>query len=58
MTEDKVIRWILPVEQGEDGDQVLNLPDDLLEAAGWSPGDELEWLVDDNGIILKKHETL
>ena len=33
MTEDKVIRWLLPVEQGEDGDQVLNLPDDLLEAA-------------------------
>ena len=30
MVEDRVIRWLLPVEQGEDGDQILNLPDDLL----------------------------
>ena len=58
MKEDRVVRWILPVEEGEDGDLILNLPDDLLEAAGWNPGDELEWLVDDHGIVLKKHETL
>jgi len=54
MTEDRVIRWLLPVERGEDGDQVLTLPDDLLEAAGWNPGDELEWVVDDHGIVLRK----
>ncbi len=58
VTEDKVIRWILPVDEGEDGEQILTLPDDLLEAAGWFPGDELEWLVDDDGITLRKHETL
>jgi hypothetical protein len=37
--------WQLNVEHDpETGDAVLLLPPDLLEAAGWKPGDQLEWI--------------
>lgn len=32
--------WVLPVD--EDG--MITLPEDLLEATGWQPGDRLEWI--------------
>lgn len=43
--EDKVIKWILPVNvDGLSGDCYINLPDDLLEAAGLVEGDQVEWI--------------
>ena len=41
--EDKVNRWILPVNE-ENGEQFINLPDELLEQVNWSEGDTLEWI--------------
>ena len=32
-----------------DEDGILNLPDELLEEAGWKEGDTLEWIPNDDG---------
>ena len=48
--EDKVVKWILPVQQKiEEGidDYYVQFPDDLLEAANLKGGDTVEWV--DNG---------
>lgn len=38
-------KWILPVElDGLTGDCFINLPDDLLDKAGWKENDQLEWI--------------
>ena len=43
--EDKVKRWILPTElDGLTGEVVVNLPEDLLEAANLKEGDQVEWI--------------
>lgn len=48
--EDKVVKWILPVElDGLTGECYILLPDDLLERAGLKEGDTVEWINLDNG---------
>lgn len=46
--------YILEVQEDENGDQYLTLPDDLIEELGWQEGDLLDWDVRGNGIILSK----
>jgi hypothetical protein len=56
-TVDKVVKWVLPVEVSDDNeeDYVINLPDDLLEQAGWKENDILEWIDNNDGtFILRK----
>ena len=53
--QDKVIKWRLPVERKiEDGidDYYIQFPDDLLEATNLSPGDEVEWVDQNDGSFL------
>jgi len=53
--EDKVIRWSLPVEEAEDGEYYITFPEDLLEAAKLSPGDNVEWVeLTENTYLLRK----
>ncbi len=53
--EDKVIKWSLPVEEAEDGEYYITFPDDLLEAAKLSPGDNVEWVdLTENTYLLRK----
>ncbi len=53
--EDRVIRWSLPVEEAEDGEYYITFPDDLLEAAKLSPGDNVEWVdLTENTYLLRK----
>ena len=63
---DKVVKWRLPVEEVKDPDTdeteyFITFPDDLLEAANLSPGDEVEWLDRSDGSFLlrkiKKQKT-
>jgi hypothetical protein len=43
--EDKVVKWRIPVEMdGPSGEYFITFPDDLLEAANLNPGDEVEWV--------------
>jgi bifunctional DNA-binding transcriptional regulator/antitoxin component of YhaV-PrlF toxin-antitoxin module len=54
-TKDKVIKWSLPVEEQEDGEYYITLPDDLLEAANLKEGDQVEWIDQGDGsYILQK----
>ena len=56
--KDKVIKWSLPVEEQEDGEYYITLPDDLLEATNFNEGDQIEWIPQDNGsYLLKKVEV-
>lgn len=55
--QDKVVKWRLPVEEVKDPDTdeieyFITFPDDLLEAANLSPGDEVEWLDRSDGTFL------
>ena len=55
--QDKVVKWKLPVEMGNDcitGEQeyFITFPDDLLEAANLSPGDDVEWVDRNDGSFL------
>jgi antitoxin component of MazEF toxin-antitoxin module len=53
--EDKVKKWILPVEiDGLTGDCTVNFPDDLLEAANLKEGDMVEWVDQGDGSYLIK----
>lgn len=54
--EDKVVKWVLPVEvDGPSGEYFVTFPDDLLEAAGLKEGDTVEWIDNrDGSFILRK----
>ena len=36
-------QWTLDVQQDENGDAVLQFPDDLLAKVGWQEGDTVQW---------------
>jgi len=47
----------MEVFTNENGEAVVQLPDDLILDLGWHEGVELEWEIEDNGrVILKKVE--
>ena len=46
--------YILEVEEDENGEKFITLPDELMEELGWQEGDVLDWDVRGNGIILTK----
>ena len=66
--EEKVKRWVLPVQEIENGDTMENeyfitLPDDLLEVAEIKEEDQVEWIDNGDGSYLlkkceKTHEQL
>jgi hypothetical protein len=54
-TVDKVVKWQLPVEMDPSGEYFIAFPDDLLEAANLHPGDDVEWVDNNDGtFILRK----
>ena len=46
--------YILEVQEDENGDSYIVLPDEVIEELGWEEGDVLEWDVRGPGIILTK----
>jgi hypothetical protein len=55
---EKVKRWVLPTEvDGLTGDVIVNLPDDLLEAANLKEGDQVEWIDNGEGSYIMKKVT-
>ena len=60
--QDKVVKWQLPVEEVENGDTgeqeyFVTFPDDLLEAANLKPGDDVEWVDNNDGSFLLRKTT-
>lgn len=46
---DSSMKWVLPIQEHENGDLYITLPDNLLEETGWQENDELEWIDNLNG---------
>lgn len=49
--------WTTVIEQDPNDPEslILEFPDDMLEQAGWLPGDKLVWVVeDDQTVIIRK----
>ena len=46
--------YILEVEEDENGEPFITLPEEVLEDLGWEEGDVLNWDVKGNGIFLTK----
>jgi len=48
--KDKVVKWILPVEEDDpSGTYYITFPDDLLEATNLKEGDQVEWIDQGDG---------
>lgn len=56
-SKDKVVKWILPIEEVDCDECIINFPDDLLEAANLKEGDEVEWIDQGDGSYLIKKVT-
>jgi len=46
--------YILEVQEDENGDYYITLPDEVVDELGWQEGDILNWDVKGNGIVLSK----
>lgn len=44
----------LKLQETEDGELFFNIPDDVLERLGWEEGDEIKFVEQDGGFLLKK----
>ena len=60
--QDKVVKWVLPVEEVENGDTgeqeyFITFPDDLLEAANLKEGDDVEWVDRNDGTFILRKVT-
>jgi hypothetical protein len=57
LKEDKVVKWLLPVEYIDD-ECFISLPEDLLEAANLEEGNNIKWIDNGDGsYLLKKVEV-
>jgi hypothetical protein len=60
--QDKVNKWVLPVEECKDADTdeteyFVSFPDDLLDAANLKEGDKVEWVDNKNGTYTLRKVT-
>jgi len=46
--------YILEVQEDENGDQFIVLPEEVIEDLAWQEGDILNWDVRGEGIVLSK----
>lgn len=46
--------YILEVQEDENGDQYIVLPDEVIEDLGWQEGDVLNWDVKGDGIVISR----
>ena len=48
--------FIVEVKQDIDGEFFIELPEKLINKLGWDLETELEWVMEDDKVILKKKE--
>lgn len=52
-------KYTLEVQENEDGEAFIELPEPLLDQVGWKEGDTLQWVDNGNGsYTLKKAEEM
>ena len=50
-------RYIGNVVEDEDGELLLEFPIELLNQMGWDEGTMLEWMIEEENIVLKEKEN-
>jgi antitoxin component of MazEF toxin-antitoxin module len=45
---------IVEVQESDDGEMYVEIPDDVLESVGWVEGDCLEWSLRGDSLLLSK----
>jgi bifunctional DNA-binding transcriptional regulator/antitoxin component of YhaV-PrlF toxin-antitoxin module len=50
----------LKLQETDDGELFFNIPDDILDRLGWEEGDEIKFVKQDGGFLIKKvkYETI
>lgn len=48
------MNYVLEVQEDENGEPFIILPEELLESLDWHEGDVIDWKVKGEGIILSK----
>lgn len=46
--------YIIELQEADNGDLFIELPDDLIDTLGWRVGDVLDWRIKDEAIILSR----
>lgn len=46
--------YILEVQEDENGEQYIVLPEEVIEDLGWQEGDILNWDIHGEGIVISK----
>ena len=52
----KYTRWTRTIQYDKESDEYFIDLGGIAETLGWNIGDDLEWIVEDNKVILKKKE--
>ena len=47
---------IVEIKQDIDNEQYIELPEELINELGWNQETELEWVIDEGRVILRKKE--
>lgn len=50
-------KYIGNVVEDEDGELLLEFPIELLNQMGWDEGTLLEWIIEEEGVVLKEAES-
>lgn len=49
--------YIVDLKEDENGEVVLQLPDELIAELGWQEGDIILWKMEGNAAVLSKKES-
>lgn len=46
--------YVVEIEENDEGDCFITLPDDLIDTLGWQEGDILIWRIKNDSILLSR----
>lgn len=46
--------YVVEIEENDEGDCFIALPDDLIDTLGWQEGDILTWRIKNDSILLSR----
>ena len=49
-------RFVVTLEEDQYGDLIMPIPEEILDELGWTVGDDLDYTLDDDSIILRKSD--
>ena len=54
--EQDIVTRIVEVKQDIDGELFIEIPEQMIDELGWTTETELEWILEDNKVYLKKKQ--